>query len=77
LTLRAGDRLRLCSDGLTSYTPAHLVSSALSASGRPDAVAESLIALALEHGGRDNVTVVIVDVVDASGSMHHAAMHHV
>lgn len=57
-----GDRLILCSDGLTDMLEddviAWLLRSAPSARGAVD----QLIEAALEAGGRDNVTVVVVDV---------------
>lgn len=60
--LKVGDRLLLCSDGLSSYVPINLVEDALTGGGSPDSVAERLVSLALEHGGPDNVTVVVADV---------------
>ena len=54
-------RLLLCSDGLTNYVPRSDIGDAL-AQGSPAEAVESLIALALAAGGRDNVTVVVADV---------------
>lgn len=62
-TLRAGDRLLLCSDGLSSYVPHPEVHAVLAAHGAPADAAGQLITLGLDHGGRDNVTVVVVDVL--------------
>ncbi len=58
--VQAGDRYLLCSDGL--YNPV-AVGDICAAMGRgsPDAACRSLVDLALERGGRDNITVVIVD----------------
>ncbi|MFY1705012.1 PP2C family protein-serine/threonine phosphatase [Micromonospora sp. WMMA1923] len=61
LTLRPEDRLLLCSDGLSSYVPHHLLHAALRAETPQDAV-DQLINLALEHGGPDNVTAVVADI---------------
>jgi protein phosphatase len=61
-----GERFLLCSDGLsTELTDAH-IRSALAAAEPPDVLARRLVADALHEGGRDNVTVVVVDVVDST-----------
>ncbi|KXK60859.1 protein phosphatase [Micromonospora rosaria] len=62
LTLRPEDRLLLCSDGLSSYVPHRLLHDALSSAGTPQDAVDQLVTLALEHGGPDNVTVVVIDV---------------
>lgn len=60
--LRPGDRFLLCSDGLSSYVPYGLIHAALSSPSSPDEAADRLVALAIEHGGLDNVTVIVIDV---------------
>lgn len=62
LELQVGDRVLLCSDGLSSYVPAGLIADVLAADGSPCSIAEQLIARALERGGPDNVTAVVVGV---------------
>lgn len=58
--LAAGDRYLLCSDGLyRELGPGTL--AALLGSAPPGEVAHSLVHQACEHGGRDNVTAVVVD----------------
>ena len=59
---RAGDRFMLCSDGLTDVVP-HTVLAETLAGGEPQQCVDRLIALALEAPTRDNVTVVVADVV--------------
>ncbi|HTU28861.1 MAG TPA: protein phosphatase 2C domain-containing protein [Solirubrobacteraceae bacterium] len=59
---QAGDRLLLCSDGLSDYVGDEQIAEALAAP-EAEAAARELTRLALEHGGRDNVTVVVADVV--------------
>ncbi len=59
-----GDRWLLCSDGLTDYVPEADVARLVAEASNPRAAAASVIALALEAGTRDNVTVVVCDVVD-------------
>jgi protein phosphatase len=63
LDLELGDRLLLCSDGLTDFVAE---SDILGALDIPDAdeAAQALVALALEAGGRDNVTCVVADLVE-------------
>jgi PPM family protein phosphatase len=62
LRLHPGDRILLCSDGLSSYVPPETIRAALNAADGPDGVADRLIASALGHGGQDNVTVIVIDV---------------
>ena len=64
LSARAGDRLLLCSDGLSDYVDAAAISEALRIGPR-DASADRLLALALEAGAPDNVSVVVADVAPA------------
>jgi protein phosphatase len=61
-----GDRYLLCSDGLYNEVPHHemeAVLAGLDSEGEPDAIASGckhLVELALDAGGRDNVTALIV-----------------
>jgi protein phosphatase len=55
--LRRGDRLVLCSDGLTRHVTAEEIATL--ARGDPDRAAKALVDLANERGGEDNVTVVL------------------
>lgn len=62
--LQPGQGLLLCSDGLTSEVSDAEIARVLNESGptngRGQAVVEQLVSLALEHGGSDNVTVVLI-----------------
>lgn len=72
LPATAGDRLMICSDGVTSELDADQIAELTAAAGSsPQHIAESLVSLALAAGGRDNVTVVVVDVlrVDAGSAV--------
>lgn len=63
LPVEAGDRLLLCSDGLTDMVSEARISGLLSDSPEdPEGTVRSLVTAALEAGGTDNVTVVVVDV---------------
>ena len=58
-----GDRLLLCSDGLSDVVDDAAIADTLRASASREACVDRLIALALEAGARDNVSVVVADVV--------------
>ena len=60
--LHAGDRLLLCSDGLTGAVPDDVVALTLARILEPQQACARLQEIALERGSRDNVTVVIVRV---------------
>ncbi len=57
--LQDGDRLLLCTDGLTGMVPDHEIAEVLRATDDPTTATHALITRALERGGRDNVTVLI------------------
>ncbi|MGB7963856.1 MAG: hypothetical protein WCF12_12995, partial [Propionicimonas sp.] len=58
-----GDRLLVCSDGLSKEVSFELIQRVLSEESDPDAAAARLVQEALLHGGRDNVSVIIVDAL--------------
>ncbi len=60
--LRDGDRILLCSDGLTSMVRDDAIRSLLQVETDPQAAADRLVTAANEAGGEDNITVLIVDV---------------
>ena len=60
-----GDRLLLCSDGLTNELDDERIAELLGEAETPDVIARRLAAEADAAGGRDNTTTVVVDVVDA------------
>ena len=66
LSLQAGDRLLLCTDGLSSYVPEADMSEVLRSHPEPQAACDALIQCALDQGGKDNVTVIVCDVLDAA-----------
>ena len=59
-----GLRLLLCSDGLHGVLGAGRIESLLADSPAPRAASERLVTAALDAGGRDNVTALVVDCVD-------------
>jgi len=60
----AGDRLLLCSDGLSDVVADEAIAATL-AGGDRERCAEALVQAALVAGGRDNVSVLVADVVAA------------
>ena len=56
-----GDRYLVCSDGLFSELPDDVILPLLAA-GTPQQAADALVSAANDAGGRDNVTVVVVDI---------------
>ncbi len=61
--VRAGDRVLICSDGLSGFVDHDRIQRVLSI-GDADTAAHELTQLALEGGSTDNITVVVADVVD-------------
>jgi serine/threonine protein phosphatase PrpC len=63
LPIEAGDRILLCSDGLSDMVPEARISEVLlEASEDPERAARSLLSAALDAGGNDNITVIVIDV---------------
>ena len=63
LDVRVGDRFLICSDGLTDLVDDTRIEAVLRAH-EPDGAAAALTQQALAAGGKDNITCVVVDVVD-------------
>lgn len=61
LPVHDGDRLLICSDGLTTEVEDERIRYELATRDSPQEAVDALIGLALRGGGRDNVTVVVVD----------------
>ncbi len=57
-----GDRFLICSDGLTKYA-SFAVLKRMVPRAPIETVADSLLQLALESGGGDNISIIVVDVV--------------
>lgn len=67
----AGERWVLCSDGLFNEVTPDQIGAVLRRLADPQEAAAELVRLANEGGGRDNITVLVVDIVDDEG---HAAI---
>lgn len=59
--LMAGDRLLLCSDGLTDMLTEDEIAAILTAGADPDSTCDGLVHAANAAGGKDNITAVIID----------------
>ncbi len=71
VTLRRGDRLLLCSDGMHDYFPSEdEIAQRLSVDRPGDALAE-MVELAKTRGGHDNITGVAVQVLDVTEGIPH------
>jgi len=60
--LHIGDRLVLCSDGLTRHVKPEEIAQLSLSDANPDVASQKLIDLANERGGEDNVSVIVVSV---------------
>jgi PPM family protein phosphatase len=59
LQLADGDRLLLCSDGLTDMVDDDTIAAVLRETGSPQEASQKLLDLALNAGGKDNITIVM------------------
>ena len=67
LDMHPGDRLVLCSDGLTSMMRDQSIQEILDSHADAQDAAESLVDAANRAGGLDNITVVVIDFVEGDG----------
>lgn len=66
--LRPGDRYLLCSDGLSGMVTDDEICAVVSSFEDPDDACRELIRRANGHGGEDNITAVLLSVVEASAA---------
>jgi PPM family protein phosphatase len=66
LDVHAGDRLLLCSDGLTDMVANEAIATVLREEPDPEAACTRLVAQANDAGGRDNITAVVARFDPAS-----------
>ncbi|WP_084033530.1 protein phosphatase 2C domain-containing protein [Arthrobacter sp. 35/47] len=67
MPVEVGDRILICSDGLSTEVPEERIYSLLSSLTDPQQTADALVEETLRCGARDNVTVVVVDAHGADG----------
>jgi protein phosphatase len=65
--LADGEMLLLCTDGVHGVVDRETLATLLSADGDLRAIADSVVAAALERGSRDNVTALLVRYADGDG----------
>jgi len=73
LSIRAGDRYLLCSDGLYDLVEDSEIRQGVASARDPLEACENLIALAKERGGHDNITVAVVSI-EPEGSLKEASL---
>ena len=75
LSLQEGDRLLICSDGLSGMVSEDEMTEILSNESDPQRAADVLVDKANEAGGEDNITVIVIDVGADSSSAPDVAEH--
>ena len=63
-TLRDGDRVLLCSDGLHGYVEGDAIEREMSQHQHPEAGARNLVDMANANGGPDNITALVVHMLE-------------
>lgn len=74
LDVSVGDRLIVCSDGLSSMVEDSGIEAIAVSSVTPQSAADNLTSAALSAGGHDNITVIVVDVSDDGAIEAHRTM---
>src|SRR5207253_9685600 len=68
LDVQEGDRVLLCTDGLTSMVGRQRIQEILESEAEPQAACDRLIDAANRAGGDDNITVIVVDFISDQSS---------
>ena len=68
IDVQPSDRLLICSDGLTEELPDRAIASHLKTIRGCEKAASALVDAAKDKGGRDNITVIIIAIDDATSS---------
>jgi len=63
-----GDRLVLCTDGLSRIVSDPILSASISQLRDPQRICEDLVHTATRGGGVDDVTVLIVEIIDTAAA---------
>ena len=63
LRMSPGDRLLLCSDGLSDMVADDQIAAILGKEEKGSVILDELVETANENGGRDNITVILVDYI--------------
>lgn len=62
--IRPGDQVLLCTDGLTGVVPDERLLETIQQNNDPQLCSESLCQLALDMGSRDNVSAIVVEIIE-------------
>lgn len=73
IRLRRGDKLLLCSDGLHDYFSSDLELGDILSGPDGEAGLDKVVTLAKDRGGHDNITGVLVEIVDGNPSIEEEA----
>lgn len=73
LPAEAGDRILICSDGLSSDVGEDDILQILRTVADPQETADALLGAALDSGGRDNVSVIVIDAWQTADSLDGSA----
>ena len=71
--IQPGDRILLCTDGLSHMVGDDTIEGILQEEADPQAAADRLVDAAIEAGGEDNVTVIVLDVEEGDPDLTVAA----
>ncbi|MEO8843359.1 MAG: protein phosphatase 2C domain-containing protein [Kofleriaceae bacterium] len=74
--LADGDRFLLCSDGITEYVQEAEIGEVLTGQPSPARAAQKLVELALQRGGGDNATALVIRVLEAGETARPAEQLH-
>ncbi len=69
-SVQLGDRFMLCTDGLSGVVTDEQLRDFMATQPDAQVCADALGQFALDSGSRDNVSVVVIDVVDSTGTKH-------
>jgi serine/threonine protein phosphatase PrpC len=69
VVLNPGDRILLCTDGLTLHVSAEEICEVALADDDPERIAAKLVDLANQRGGRDNISVAVI-LAQPTGASH-------
>jgi protein phosphatase len=73
LDVNEGDRFVICSDGLTKELTDYGIRHFLDENPDPADAASAMLEAALENGGRDNITIIVLDVGRPAAAAAEAA----
>jgi protein phosphatase len=69
LDVADGDRFVVCSDGLTKELTDYGILHFLAENADPAAAVDAMLEAALENGGRDNITIIVLDVAKVTAAV--------